>query len=104
MAFASMLAAIGSDPRVAIIVAIGAVILLDASKQHSAFEEGIVRPIPPILAGSARSERSASEQDGRPVVAGMNFSRKTRSRGSKRWPIPGIVLEIYAHLLACPCM
>ena len=60
-----------------VIVAFGAVILLVASKQNSAFEEGIFRPIPPILAGSARREHLASELDGCPVVAEINFSHMT---------------------------
>ena len=93
MAFISVVAVLGSDPWRVIIATIGAVIFVDASKQISASANGIVSPNPPSLAGSAKREHSTSEH-GRPVTAGMNFSGMTCSRGCKRWPIPGIVLEI----------
>ena len=64
---------------------------------------GIVSPIPPTIAGSNRRERPFSEEDGHPVMTGMNFSHTTCSSGSKRWPIPRIYLKMYDHLLVHVC-
>ena len=55
----------------------GAVILVDASKQFMASDEGIDKFRTPRLAGKAKSECSSSEQGARPVMVGMNFSWMT---------------------------
>ena len=80
----------------------GAVILMEASKQNSDSVEGMVSPRPPNLTGSASNKRSVSEQGGRPVSPGINFSLITTSRGPNIWPISGMVREMYDHLVAKP--
>ena len=58
-----------------------AVACLDASYSKSRAAVGLVRPIPPNLAGRANSALSTSEHGGRPIKAGINFWWMASSRG-----------------------
>ena len=59
----------------------GAVVCVDASYSRLQAAVGLMRPIPPNLAGRTNSALSTSEHGGHPIKAGIHFWWMASSRG-----------------------